>query len=312
MAKPTRGFHPRVGGVLSGSAVTPPLTVHVVVVLSAVDPVANGIADEWGTLPAAEGHVDGTVLRRLSETVWAVRRPGPHIHDEGVDLRLPPELRDARPTLVFPSIHRSGRNVVSLTVHPLGNPGPETQLGGRPRTFVPTDPLRMATALRLLDERCQPLGLPATYEATHHGPAVDLPAFFIEVGSGEQADPFPEAVRVLAQVIPEVDARSADRVALGVGGGHYVPHFTELALERRWAFGHLISRHSLEEVDRASVMQAYAQTAGAEGVVYSRVRDADHPALAGIGPRLRDQDASPRERGARELPTGDARSASGT
>lgn len=288
------------------------LTVHVVVVLSAVDPVANGVAGEWGTLPAAEGHVGGTPIRRLGETVWVLRRPGPHIHDEEVDLRLPPELREARPTLVFPSIHRSERNVVSLTVHPLGNPGPENKMGGRPRTFVPTDPLRMATALRLLDERCRPLGLPATYEATHHGPAVGLPAFFIEVGSGEQADPLPDAVRILAKVIPEVDAQSADRVALGVGGGHYVPHFTELALERHWAFGHLISRHSLEEIDRASAMEAYARTEGAEGVVYSRARDADHPALAGVGPRLRDQDASPRDRGVPGQPTGGARSASGT
>ena len=289
-----------------------PLTVSVVVVVSGVDPVADAVVKEWGALPVADGHVDGVPLRRLSETTWVLRRPGPHIHDEEVDLRLPREVRDARPTLIFPSIHRSERHVASLTVHPLGNPGLNCEMGGHPRTLVPTDPSRMVTALRLLDERSRPLGLPATYEATHHGPAVELPAFFVEIGSGERTDPSPEAVRLLAEVIPQVDALPGDRVALGVGGGHYVPHFTELALQRCWAFGHLLSRHALEEIDRPTAVQAYERTAGAEGILFGRARDADHPTLQGVGPRLRDQDAPVRGRGGGRSPTGDVRSASGT
>jgi D-aminoacyl-tRNA deacylase len=288
------------------------LTVRVVVVVSSVDPVADAVAKQWGTLVTANGHVDGTPLRRLSDTIWVLRRPGPHIHDEELDRRLPREVLEARPTLVFPSIHRSERNVASLTVHPLGNPGPSNEMGGRPRTLVPTDPLRMVSALRRLDELSRSIGLPSTYEATHHGPLLGLPAFFMEVGSGKHADPAPDAVRVLAKVIPELDFLSKDRVALGVGGGHYVPHFTELALERQWAFGHLLSRHALDEIDRATAFEAYARSERAEGIVYSRARDAEHPALQGIGPRLRDQDAPPRERGDRTSATDDARSASGT
>ncbi len=289
-----------------------PLSVRVLVVASGTDPVANAVLERWGTLPATEGHVDGVPIRGLSDTTWVLRRPGPHIHDEDLDVRLPAAVREARPTLVFPSIHRSERNVASLTVHALGNFGPKADLGGRPRTLDPTDPPRMVTALRLLDERSQPLGIPTTYEATHHGPAVALPAFFVEIGSGQHDAPRPEALRILADVIPQLDTRFQDRVALGVGGGHYVPHFTELALERSWAFGHLISRHTLEEMDRATALTAYAYSEGVEGIIYSRARDADHPALRGIGPRLRDQDASPRIRAGSKSPTGDARSASGT
>jgi len=288
------------------------VTVQMVVVVSATDPVAESVAQRWGTPPAAEGHVEGVTIRRLSETVRLVRRPVPHIHDEGVDLLLPLEVRSARPTLVFPSIHRSAQNIRSLTVHPLGNPGSHAPLGGRPRTLVPADPRRMVSALRRLNERCEPLGLPATYEATHHGPAVDLPAFFVEIGSGEHTDPSPEAVRVLADVIPEIDLPPDDRIALGVGGGHYVPHFSDLALHRAWAFGHLLSRHALEEIDRETAVRAYSLTEGAEGVVFSRAKDAQLPVLNGIGPRLRDQDAPPRTRDASGVFTGDARSASGT
>lgn len=301
-----------VATVLCSKGVRSSLAVEVVVLISAVDPVAGAVADRWGTPEAIGSQVDGAAIRRLNDRTVFVRRPGAHIHDEGVDLRLPASIRDAHPTLVFPSIHRSGRNVPCLTVHPLGNPGSRAEVGGRPRTLVPTDPGRMVSALRLLDEEAVPLGLEATYEATHHGPAVGLPALFIEIGYGELPQPPPEAVRALAGVIPRIEPVPGDRVALGVGGGHYVPHFTDLALRRRWAFGHLLSRHVLPEIDRATAAEALAATLGAEGVVYARAEDARHPVLSGIGPRLREQDAPDRERDTVRASTGGGRSASGT
>jgi D-aminoacyl-tRNA deacylase len=288
------------------------VAAEVVVIVSDADPVARGVAAEWGTLPSSGDHVEGVPLRHLTEKVLVVRRPRPHIHDERVDLLLPLAVRQARPTLVFPSIHRSEQNVPCLTVHPLGNPGPRAEVGGRPRTLVPADPRRMASALRLLDEGAAPLGWSATYEATHHGPEVDLPAFFIEIGYGELTEPPPTAVRVLSDVIARIAVDPADRVALGIGGGHYVPHFTEIALRRAWAFGHLLSRHALEELDRATAREAYSKTGNAEGVVYARAEDARHPVLEGVGPRLREQDAPIRPRDADRIPTGGVRSASGT
>lgn len=289
------------------------MSEEVVVVLSEVDPVARAVGAEWGTLPAADGHVEGTPIRRLSPEVLVLRRPGPHIHDELLDSRLPSALRVSRPTLVFPSIHRSERNIHSLTVHPLGNPGPVARLGGRPRTLVPTDPLRMVSTLRLLQEGVPALGLTATYESTHHGPELGVPAFFVEIGYGELPEPPPEAVRLLRDVLPRIDRALGDRVAMGAGGGHYAPHFTDLSRTRRWAFGHILSRHALEEVDRSSAADAFGKTAGAEGIVYARSQDAQHAALAGLGPRLRDQDAPerrPNEEGG--AATSADRSASGT
>ena len=287
------------------------MAVEYVVVSSALDPVATAVESEWGTLPATGDHVDGASVRRLGERTVVLARPGAHIHDEGVDQRLPPALRSSRPTLVFPSIHRSERNVPSLTVHPLGNPGPQAEVGGLPRTLVPTDPRSMAGALRLLSEGGTSIGLGATYEATHHGPVVELPAFFIEIGYGELSSPPAPAVRLLARVLRELDRDARDRVALGVGGGHYVPHFSDLALRRRWAFGHLLSRHALAEIDRPTARAAFERTEGAEGIVYSRAEDARHPFLERLGPRLRDGDA-PERSGSGPDPTADVRSASGT
>ncbi|MFI5413247.1 MAG: D-aminoacyl-tRNA deacylase [Candidatus Lutacidiplasmatales archaeon] len=288
------------------------MTADYVVIVSEVDPVAQAVSSRWGTPPASGDHIGGAPVRRLAQNVLLVRRAGAHIHDERVDLRLPRTVRDERPTLVFPSIHRSERNVPCLTVHPLGNPGPNADVGGLPRTLAPTDPRRMGAALRLLDEGGRAFGFPATYEATHHGPTVELPAFFVEIGYGESTGPPEDAVRLLAEVIPRLVPDPTDRVALGVGGGHYVPHFTDLALHRRWVFGHLLSRHAIEEIDRPTAARAFDQTPGAEGVVFARAADALHPALVGVGPRLRDRDAPARGPEEARPPTSDDRSTSGT
>ncbi|MGI0156070.1 MAG: D-aminoacyl-tRNA deacylase, partial [Thermoplasmata archaeon] len=191
------------------------------VLVSKVDPVAELVAGHWGTPESTGATLDGVPIRRLGADAFFVRRAGRHIHDERVDLRLPTELRERRPTLVFPSIHRSEQNVDCLTVHPLGNPGPTAEVGGRPRTLAPTDPLRMTAALRQLDELARPAGYSVTFEATHHGPEVALPAFFVEIGYGRAARPPEEAVRILAKVIPALVPDDDDRVALGIGGGHY-------------------------------------------------------------------------------------------
>lgn len=280
------------------------------VLASEEDPVASRVVARWGT-PAATGWiVDGIPIRILSERALLLRRPGLHIHDERVDLLLPKELRDRRPTLLFPSIHRSEQNVECLTVHPLGNPGETAEVGGRAHTLVPTDPRRMTAALRLLDEHARGSRLTVTYEATHHGPEVALPAFFVEIGYGRAAAPGDDAVRVLARVIPEIGPDPGDRVALGVGGGHYAPHFTDLALRRHWAFGHLLSRHALTQLQTTTARAAWEGTEGAEGILYARAEDAKLPALAGLGPRLRDGESPRRSDGG--TATGASRSVSGT
>lgn len=262
-----------------------------VVVLSEPDPVAAGVARRWGTPPATGEHVEGSAIRRLSDTTLCLRRPGPHVRDERLDLRLPATLSAERPTLVFPSIHRSEQNVECFTVHALGNPGARAEIGGRPRSMVPTDPHAMSAVLRALAERAGPIGLSATYEATHHGPELALPALFAEIGYGASPEPPTAALDVLAESLRAIAPDERDRPVLGIGGGHYAPHFTQLALRRSWAFGHILSRHALEEIDAATARAAYAATPGAQGLLFARAQDAGHPALAGLGERLRDGDA---------------------
>ncbi len=238
-----------------------------------------------------------------------LRRPGPHIYDERLDRSLPGEILRQRPTVVFPSVHRSESGIRCLTVHPIGNLGPSAELGGRPRTVVPTDPAAMSGILGRLAEEGARLGLPATYEATHHGPELELPACFVEIAVPEGARPEPAEVAAVDRAVREGSSRDGDLRALAVGGGHYAPRFTDLARGRRWAFGHIVPRHALPELDRATARAVLEGTPGAQGVLYARAADRGFPALEGLAPELRDA-AAPR-RGA-PAPATSGRSTSGT
>jgi D-tyrosyl-tRNA(Tyr) deacylase len=292
---------------LSGGTVSIP---EYVVVLSDVDPVARAVSEELGTGPATGETLDDAPFRRISGQAVTVRRPGRHIHDERLDLRLPASWRQSPPTLVFPSVHRSESGHDALTVHPLGNPGPTAEVGGRPGVLDPTDPLRMTDALRRLSEGAGTVGWPACYEATHHGPELDCPAFFIEVGGREPDRPPAAATRLIAAVVRELGTDPTDRIVLGVGGGHYAPHFTDLAVRRSLAFGHILPRHALDGIVPEMARLAWQRTPGAVGVVYARAADSDRAVAREWGVRYREADA-PR-RGGPTIPTppaGGARSA---
>jgi D-aminoacyl-tRNA deacylase len=148
-----------------------------------------------------------------------------------------------------------------------------------------------------LAEAGRTLGLPATYEATHHGPAADHPSFFVEIGFGRGDTPPADAVAALARLLPMLAEDPSDRIALGIGGGHYVPHLTELALDRRWAFGHLVSRHGFAAATRTILAEALEKTPGAEGIVFARTADAEDPKVDGLGRRLRESEAPQRDLG---------------
>jgi D-tyrosyl-tRNA(Tyr) deacylase len=266
-----------------------------VVILSDADPVARGVGEIWGTLPHAGPTVEGAPLRVVDKGVWALRRLRRHVLDDSLESRLPDTLRQARVPLIFPSIHRSRAGPRCFTVHPLGNLGDSAEVGGRPRTVNPTAPRLMAGALRAISEAARSQGLGASFEATHHGPSLTVPSFFVEIGGGPDPDsPSVPELQALARLLRGISEEPKDRVALGIGGGHYAPHFTDLALRRSWAFGHMVPRHALPSIDPMLARKLWEASPGAEGLLFARSGDADLPPWLAFGARLRDSDAPPR------------------
>jgi len=160
------------------------------------------------------------------------------IHADAVDREIEADL------LVFLSRHSSVNPVPVLTVHVTGNYG-AAELGGEARTLAPAAPAMMQATLRALARHC-PEGYRVSYEVTHHGPtSLSIPSFFVEIGSTEKEWGDPVAGRAVAEAV--LSAAPVNAIPLiGIGGTHYAPRETEIALTSRGAFGHIAS--SLRQV----------------------------------------------------------------
>src|SRR3989442_9241458 len=99
----------------------------------------------------------------------------------------------------------------------------------------------MPAALGCLRREAIGLSYDVTFEASHHGPFLTAPTFYIEQGSTETEWADLGASRAIARVLLAIEPLDAP-IAIGLGGGHYVPRHTDLALLRRIAFGHLSRR----------------------------------------------------------------------
>jgi D-aminoacyl-tRNA deacylase len=159
------------------------------------------------------------------------------VRDSGVEADL----------LIFASRHESASKLRCLTVHPVGNPGIEARYGGLPRTVSPSAPGHMTGALRALKVAARGLPYRVSSEVTHHGPYLETPAFFIEIGSTREEWEDPRAAEAIARTIMEY-APAEGATCLGLGGGHYAPRFTDLAVKKDKLFGHIIPSYSIKEV----------------------------------------------------------------
>lgn len=149
--------------------------------------------------------------------------------------------------VIFMSRHSSKSERPTLTVHPLGNYH-GNDLGGLPEKLVEAAPHYMTDALRRISDINDIEDMEVTFEVTHHGPWVDRPTFFIEIGSNEEHWNNKHAAEILAKVLME-NEKSDYPAVVGVGGGHYAPRFTESALSRKVDFGHMIPNYHLDGSD---------------------------------------------------------------
>jgi len=151
----------------------------------------------------------------------------------------------------FLSTHKSEAGIPCLTVHCTGNIG-EAKYGGDPDEVSVAPAAMMREALVELKRQVDSSGIayPVSYEVTHHGPTVDFPVMFLEIGSSEnhwrdQAAGMAVAKAALSSL--RYNDPGAD-VHIGLGGPHYAPLFTARALEKGICFGHMVSWHHLSSL----------------------------------------------------------------
>ncbi len=193
-----------------------------------------------------------------------------HIFHDDVDLELSDVIEEKPECIIYASRHRSESEKRSLTVHPIGNFG-KAEFGGREKSLVPSSPHIMTQALRILRKKAKPLDYAVSYEATHHGPYLQTPTFFIEIGSEEKAWQDKEAGRVIAETILEAQSTNYP-VGIGVGGGHYAPRITDVAIERKISFGHIVPTYALPTITQEMAEEVIRATANLKNVYFHKKR----------------------------------------
>jgi D-aminoacyl-tRNA deacylase len=169
--------------------------------------------------------------------------------------------------IVFLSRHSSQSGTPTLSVHAPGNFG-DAELGGLPKTLSVAPAAAMQNALKALThykDQCNVFHYEVSYECTHHGPSLDVPTMFVELGSSMpqwQDLKAAEAVAHSAMTAVATFAESTSPVALGIGGTHYNQKFTLMALMGQAAFGHMVPKYAVSQIDADMLRQCIAKTSG--------------------------------------------------
>lgn len=191
-----------------------------------------------------------------------------HLDEDFIDERVSERSHEKVEVVIFASRHRAESKIPTLTVHPIGNYS-SADFGGKPATLCRSSPQLMTSALRELRARAQGMGFNVSFETTHHGPTLNSPAFYIEIGSYEELWGREDAAEAIAETIMNVKDE-AFPVVLGVGGGHYAPRYTEIALSRKVAFGHMAANYALNSLDAPMIQQMASKSGGAKKVYFHK------------------------------------------
>jgi len=178
-----------------------------------------------------------------------------HIYAENIDKTIPEDI------LIFATTHSSKEKVPSLSCHVPGNWG-KAELGGKDNQLCIAPALLLKKAYLELKNHHLP-DHQVTLEVTHHGPYLEKPVMFIEIGSSKEHWGDRKAGEIIAHTIMKlVDGNDLQnqKVAVGIGGTHYCYNFNKVVERTDIAIGHVCPKHSLEDFSEEMLKQAISQT----------------------------------------------------
>jgi len=186
------------------------------------------------------------------------------LNEESTNAQNLPDFFTNVELVVFISRHSSESGTPTLSTHVPGNLG-NAELGGISRkvSVSPANAMRDAlrTLMKLKLEMC--LEYEVSYECTHHGPSLDVPTIFVELGSSiNQWNDLKAAEAVAHAAITAISkfGNFPAKTVLGIGGTHYNAKFTRIALEGELAFGHMIPKYAIPYVNSEILRQCVERT----------------------------------------------------
>jgi D-aminoacyl-tRNA deacylase len=179
--------------------------------------------------------------------------------EDDLDKRWAEATGEIPTEIIFPSRHSAASGNASLTLHPIGTmqvPDGETpEYGGKAADCPPPNP-RIAAWWRELNRVSKDLTeFDLSLETTHHGPWIETPSLFIEIGSTDLTWGHRGAAKILAGIIYRglgLDGGNGlgqwngnGRVVVTLGGGHYAPRGNLLASHEGIWLGHMLATYAL-------------------------------------------------------------------
>lgn len=175
---------------------------------------------------------------------------------ENIDKKIEADL------FLFVSKHQSKNPVKCLTTHSIGNYG-EAELGGKNNTLVLSSTNALLKALRL-QAKAKNINYEYFQEATHHGPYLEKPALFMEIGSTKTEWEDQQAIKLLTENIKEFikqkDIEEEHKTGIGIGGLHNALGFRRLAIEKKIVASHILPKYNLRLLTKKTIEEMINKT----------------------------------------------------
>ncbi len=167
--------------------------------------------------------------------------------------------------IIFISKHQSAKGTPSLSIHAPGN-WKKADFGGLPEKICPTSSLFLKHLFLTLNDfkNKYKSDHETTLEVTHHGPHIEKPCCFIEIGSSEKQWKDEFHGKLVADTINKaVNSFNKEKLkykpAIGIGGPHYCPNFNKIQLKSNIALSHIIPQYAFP-INENMIEQAIDKT----------------------------------------------------
>lgn len=151
--------------------------------------------------------------------------------------------------IIFASRHESEKKQKTISIHAPGN-WRKAEFGGISEKIGKTSAQFQKQLFQALSKTMKEANVSnyeLTLECTHHGPLIEKPSIFLEIGStsvewGDRRTIFLIA-KTLSDFLPKFKPNPYNENAIGIGGPHYCPGFNKIQLTSNVAISHIIPQY---------------------------------------------------------------------
>ncbi|MFT4311754.1 MAG: D-aminoacyl-tRNA deacylase [Candidatus Woesearchaeota archaeon] len=183
------------------------------------------------------------------------------VHAEHVDQNIDCDI------CIFLTKHDSVSGIPSLCIHTQGN-WSSNDLGGNPFEIgvCPVVLKNLIYRNLVAQNKKHQLGFDVVHEATHHGPSLEKPTIFVEIGSTKKEWVRDDAASCVIQaLLCALEKYSGEKetgipVVFGIGGNHTCSHFNRLSAEGKILLSHVVPNYKIDEFTSEMMQQGLTRS----------------------------------------------------